>query len=318
MITIGSLFSGYGGIELGLETTGHFKTIWQSEIEPYPSAILKERFPKTPNHGDIKKINWEEIERPDILCGGFPCQDISNAGKRKGIKKGTRSGLWFEFHKAIRILRPRYVLIENVSAITTLGLDIVLGSLAEIRYDAEWVDIRASDFGAPHKRERIFIVAYQSRNIPNTNSDGHYTRGFEQHNIHKDCREELVSQKSKDWQERNRECESQYDGKSKNKISNTNDGNVERSKNTRRIKKSRKNPEQQLRRHHKSHSGWKIEPDMGRVVNGSARGMDSYIWRERIKALGNGVVPQVAQWVGEQIIKEAKETMRKTIKEKQR
>ena len=163
MMTIGSLFSGIGGIEIGLERTGEFKTIWQCEIEPYPSAVLKKHWPNVPNLGDITKVNWNEIERPDVLCGGFPCQDISIAGKRKGIKEGTRSGLFFEFAKAIRILRPKYVLIENVSALALSGLNIVLAELAALGYDAEWEIISARECGALHRRERLFIIAYANR-----------------------------------------------------------------------------------------------------------------------------------------------------------
>ena len=101
MITVGSLFSGIGGIELGLERTGGFKTIWNCEIDPYASAVLKKHWPDVPNLGDITKVDWDGVERPEMLCGGFPCQDISVAGKGKGIEGGYRSGLWFEYAKAI-------------------------------------------------------------------------------------------------------------------------------------------------------------------------------------------------------------------------
>jgi DNA (cytosine-5)-methyltransferase 1 len=256
MISVGGLFSGYGGIELGLEQTKGFKTLWHCEIEPYPSAILHERFPGVPNLGDITKVKWNEQEhKVDIICGGFPCQDISQAGKRKGIIKGeTRSGLWGEFHRAIRILRPRYVLIENVSAITNLGLDIVLADLAQERYDAEWLDLRASDFGAPHRRERIFIVGY----ISNTD-DSRY--------IHSDVSHTL--RKGFHGQQQPFRSEKTHSFKSE-------------------------------------HGGWETECGLDRVVNGLTRGLDSYIWRERIKALGNGVVPQVARWVGERILEREK------------
>jgi DNA-cytosine methyltransferase len=160
MITVGSLFSGIGGIDLGLERTGGFKTMWFSEIDAYASAVLKKHWPNVPNHGDITRIDWNGIERPDMLCGGFPCQDISIAGKGKGITKDTRSGLWFEFAKAIRILRPRYVLVENVAEILSNGLTIVLGDLAEAGYDAEWKIISAAEIGAPHTRKRVFVLAY--------------------------------------------------------------------------------------------------------------------------------------------------------------
>ncbi len=163
ILTVGSLFSGIGGIDLGLERTGEFKTIWFSEVDDYASAVLKKHWSNVPNYGDIKTIPWRKIRKPDVLCGGFPCQDVSIAGKGAGIKEGTRSGLWKEFAKAIRILRPRYALIENVPMLANRGLDIVLSDLAQIGYDAEWNIISASSVGAPHKRERLFIITYPNR-----------------------------------------------------------------------------------------------------------------------------------------------------------
>jgi len=161
MLTLGSLFSGIGGIELGFERTGRFKTIWNCEIEPYPSAVLEKNFPGVKNYGDITKVDWSGVERPDVLVGGFPCQDISVAGKGAGIKEGTRSGLWSEYARAVRELRPRYVIVENVSMLARRGLTRVLGDLAALGYDAEWFTIRASDVGAPHRRERLFIIAHR-------------------------------------------------------------------------------------------------------------------------------------------------------------
>jgi len=159
-LKLGSLFSGIGGIELGFERTGGFKTIWHCEIEPYPSAVLEQHWPDVPNLGDITKVNWNEVERPDIIVGGFPCQDISVAGRGAGIKEGTRSGLWSEYARAIRELRPRYVVVENVPMLARRGLARVLGDIASLGYDAEWFTIRASDVGAPHRRERLFIIAH--------------------------------------------------------------------------------------------------------------------------------------------------------------
>ena len=160
MMSVGSLFSGIGGLEYGLERTGSFKTIWNCEIEAYPSAVLKKHWSDVPNLGDITKVKWDEVKKPDVICGGFPCQDISVAGKGAGIKDGKRSGLWREFAKAIRVLRPKYALIENVPMLVKRGLHVVLEDLAEIGYDAEWKIISAAECGAPHKRERLFVIAY--------------------------------------------------------------------------------------------------------------------------------------------------------------
>ena len=151
MLTVGSLFSGIGGLELGLEVTGHFQTIWQVENDDYARKILEKHWSDIPRYGDIRKINWSRIKKPDVLCGGFPCQDISIAGKGVGIT-GKRSGLWAEYAKAIRILRPKFALIENVSALTNRGLNVVLADLAKIGYDAEWYNISASAVGALHQR----------------------------------------------------------------------------------------------------------------------------------------------------------------------
>lgn len=161
-LTVGSLFSGVEGIGRGLEATKGFEIIWQSEIDPYACAVLRSHWPAVPNLGDITKIDWEKVRRPDVLCGGFPCQDISVAGRGAGIKEGTRSGLWSEYAKAIRILRPKYALIENVPMLAKRGLHIVLADLAQAGYDAEWHNLSASSVGAPHKRERLFIVAYSN------------------------------------------------------------------------------------------------------------------------------------------------------------
>jgi len=155
----GSLFSGIGGLDLGLERAG-MSCVWQSEIDPYACKVLTKHWPDIPNHGDITQIDWHNVEPVDLLCGGFPCQDISNAGRRAGIHEGTRSGLWYQYLGAIRVLRPRYVIIENVAALLIRGLDIVCSGLSKVGYDAEWEVIRASDLGCIHQRSRLFIIAY--------------------------------------------------------------------------------------------------------------------------------------------------------------
>lgn len=161
-----SLFSGIGGIDIGLERTGRFEIIAQSEIDDHCCSILKANFPNVPNLGDITSIDFSKIEsdygKVDVVVGGFPCQDISKSGYMEGIQDGNRSGLWFKMSECISVLRPKYVIVENVATLRGTGLDTVLGSLAKIGYDAEWHCIKASDFGFPHSRERMFIVAYPS------------------------------------------------------------------------------------------------------------------------------------------------------------
>lgn len=156
MKSIGSLFSGIGGIELGLEMCGFDRVAWQCEIDPYARAVLEKHWPGTKRYEDIRSLDGS-IERPTIICGGFPCQNISSAGKKEGIT-GTKSGLWSEYARIIRELRPRYVFVENVSAIVGRGLDRVLGDLSESGYDAEWETFSSASVGAPFDRKRTFIL----------------------------------------------------------------------------------------------------------------------------------------------------------------
>lgn len=163
MLTVGSLFAGIGGFDLGLERAGmHIK--WQVEIDAYCQRVLAKHWPTVPRFGDIRTIDWRTVEPVDVLCGGFPCQDVSRAAanQRRGIE-GARSGLWTEYVRAIRALRPRYILVENVPGLLDDGIGRVLGDLAESGYDAEWTMLSACIFGAPHTRERVFIVAYANR-----------------------------------------------------------------------------------------------------------------------------------------------------------
>ena len=160
-LTHGSLFSGIGGFDLGFERAG-FTTVWQVENGLYCQAILAQHFPDAQRFGDIRTICWDKIKQPTVLSGGSPCQDISVAGKAAGLQ-GARSGLWSYFYRAISILRPSYVVVENVSALLFRGLGRVLGDLSEIGYDAEWEVISAHTVGAPHLRERVFLIAYPNR-----------------------------------------------------------------------------------------------------------------------------------------------------------
>ena len=292
-LTVGSLFSGIGGIELGLERTGFFETRWFVENNLYAQAILRKHWKGIPIYSDITAIDWSTCERVDVLTGGFPCQDISIAGKKKGIKEGTRSGLWFEFFKAIRILRPRYVVIENVSEITNNGLSTVLANLAQIGYDAEWYDLRASDFGAWHKRERIFIIAYPNRNGLNFNRED----GGE---IYQDKERNIQTMASEGLQSSSQSFE---DGKLEN-VSNSECKYVSRHGEGRKIdcteRQAYDNNGKDSSRDESfrmEQGWWATEPNVGRVAHGIPFRVD------RIRCLGNAVVPQVAEFIGE-IIKE--------------
>lgn len=168
------LFSGIGGFSLGLEATGHFETAAFCEISKFPQQVLAKNWPGVPCYEDVTKLTADTLRRDgidtiDIITGGFPCQDLSLAGKQAGIKDGTRSGLWSEIDRLVGELRPKFVIVENVSNLLAGPssqpggwFGRVLGDLAKRRYDAEWEDIPAAAMGAPHRRQRVWIVAYPS------------------------------------------------------------------------------------------------------------------------------------------------------------
>lgn len=177
---IGSLFTGSGMLDKAVEAAFGGYTVWHSEIDPNASKVLAYHYPHIPNLGDITKVNWDDVEPVDILCGGFPCQDVSAAGKGAGLEAGTRSGLWSVFVEAIDRLNPKIVVIENVKGLLSAkatrsahlesdlagvgtrplrALGAVLGDLSERGYAAKWTTVPASEAGAPHRRERVFILA---------------------------------------------------------------------------------------------------------------------------------------------------------------
>ena len=153
-------FSGIGGFSYAAEhIVGGFETVAFVEREPYCQQILGKHWPNVPIHDDITTFNPDPYSA-DVVCGGFPCQDISHAGKQAGIKQGTRSGLFYELIRIICLVQPKYVVLENVSAILANGLDTVLAELAQAGFDAEWACIPASAMGACHQRDRWWLVAY--------------------------------------------------------------------------------------------------------------------------------------------------------------
>jgi DNA (cytosine-5)-methyltransferase 1 len=153
------LFSGIGGFSLGLERTGGFETVAFCEINSKCRHLLAHHWPKVPCHDDICRLSGRDIGSIDAICGGFPCQDISLAGKGAGIG-GSRSGLWSQYARLIGELRPQFVFVENVSALLVRGMGTVIGDLAALGYDAWWDCIPASAVGAPHRRDRLWIIAY--------------------------------------------------------------------------------------------------------------------------------------------------------------
>ena len=154
---IGSLCTGYGGLDIAVEAYFNAEMVWCAEIDKNASKLIIERFDK-PNLGDIKTIKWDEVEPIDILTAGYPCQPFSHAGHRKG--EDDKRHIWPNIKEAVSILRPGIVVLENVRGHLSLGFKEVLADLAKIGYDAKWKIVRASDVGAPHQRARLFIVAY--------------------------------------------------------------------------------------------------------------------------------------------------------------
>lgn len=158
MLNVLDLFSGIGGFSLGLERTGGFRTVAFCEIEEFPRRVLRKHWPNVPIFEDIRELKGEDItEQVDVITGGFPCQDISIAGRRAGIA-GERSGLFWELVRALRVVRPRLAVLENVAALLDRDMGEVCGALAEVGYDTEWDCIPAASVGAPHIRDRVWIV----------------------------------------------------------------------------------------------------------------------------------------------------------------
>lgn len=320
------LFSGIGGFSLGLERAG-FETVAFCEFDKKAQAVIRKNWAGIKIYDDVRTLTKEQmatdgIIRPDIICGGFPCQDISLAGKGAGLA-GERSGLWFEFHRLISEIRPKYAIIENVSALRSRGLDEVLRSLAEIGYDAEWHCIPASAVGAPHRRDRVWIIAYPCiQNWPdhkaitqcsNANSIGSHReeinikRSFESRNkqisefgsmgeilaYSNDSRSgtqrhSVDGNGSKIEQGRQEQSFFGISGCGEDVTDPVREGLEGQRTLASRIAEELENPRYSC--------GWTVEPNVGRVANGVPGRVD------RLKQLGNAVVPQIPELIGRAIL----------------
>jgi DNA (cytosine-5)-methyltransferase 1 len=313
-LTVGGLFSGIGGIELGLERAG-MQILWHAESDPFCQHVLAERWPGVPCFPDVRDLvadthgipaqpdrtagrvaattrgdegtrqERQRVRHPadgggetglpvrvpyvDVLCGGFPCQDISLAGAGAGIAEGTRSGLWYEFARLIRDIRPRYVIVENVSALLARGLDIVLGDLAACGYDAEWDCIPASAVGAPHRRDRVWIVAYP-------NGEGSQGYGGPEPR----SGERVVAQ----------------GGAANGTRAGVADTASDCGRSGLRASEPRGIGRGRPRDVGSPRDAWAVEPDVGRVAHGIPARVD------RLRSLGNAVIPQIAEWIGSRIV----------------
>ena len=275
MLTFGELFAGIGGIGLGLENTGGFKVKWQVERDKYASKVLAKHWPDAKRFDDVREFPATDgvDYYVDLIAGGFPCQDISVAGKGEGLK-GERSGLFYEIVRIAERLKPKYLLLENVAALLIRGMDDVLGALAEIGYNAEWHCIPAAAIGAYHRRDRVFIIAHSKH-------DGSHGIG--------------ANEQKRECEEMGRGQLSRGDGGNGKMADADSVGQQKRPQKpvpylpniSRELMRSRED----LRRF------WAVEPSLGRVADGVPRRVD------RLRCLGNAVVPQVAQFVGEMILK---------------
>lgn len=176
MNTIGSLCTGYGGLDEAAKAFFDAKTVWVADNDPQVCKWLSEALPDVPNLGDITKIDWTKVRSVDILTAGYPCQPFSLAGKRKGTEDNRH--IWPYIREAVRVLRPHHVFLENVPGHRIRGFGEVLGDLAEMRYDARWVSLPASAVGAPHRRERVFILATDADSSRQLRDGGRSSRSF--------------------------------------------------------------------------------------------------------------------------------------------
>ena len=287
------LFSGIGGFSLGLERAG-MRTVAFCEIEPFCRAVLAQHWPEVPIYDDVRTLSADTLRRDgiavDVICGGFPCQDISLAGAGAGLA-GERSGLWREYARLVGELRPRFVVVENVAALLGRGLATVLGDMAALGYDAEWHCIPAAAVGAPHRRDRLWIVAYAG-------SEQHEGRGASISGVlaaqllgadmaHTD---KLARDKgrARDAAEVQRGRDTDRSGV-QSCICNANVSGLAF-------------PDRQSRDVGEKFAPsigadwWLVEPDVGRVAHGVPARVD------RLRGLGNAVVPQIPEIIGRAIM----------------
>ena len=330
------LFSGIGGFSLGLERTGGFQTVGFCDNDKKTHLVLKKHWPNVPIYDDVSTLKGSDLGTIEIITGGFPCQDLSVAGKGAGLE-GARSGLWWQFHRLIKEAQPRWVIAENVSALRSRGLDQVLRSLDQIGYDAEWHCIPASAVGAPHQRDRIWILAYPrhrgGREQSSWNSEsiggGSSQEAKRSANTDSTSRSGVgassVAYSDSGLEANGGECKNVagkgFSGSTEQGRSSTDDrercfrGAGSSSKNvvaySAGIGSSRQGqfeqpiyPTQIVTReaiefkHGSVSDFWKVEPELGRVADGIPNRLD------RLKQLGNSLVPQIPEMIGYAILQQ--------------
>jgi DNA (cytosine-5)-methyltransferase 1 len=306
------LFSGIGGFSLGLERTGGFETVAFCEIEEFPRCVLAKHWPNVPCYDDVRTLTAERLAADgiavDVICGGFPCQDISTAGSGAGLA-GERSGLWSEIARLAGELRPRFIIVENVAALLSRGLGTVLGDLAALGYDAEWHCIPASAVGALHRRDRVWIVANASCGGQRANDRSGQNTGSprpDQAEGHQRQRLRAVSGRGcSPLADADCEWQLQSQGRQQNERGWPGDGgadlaNSERSGLAGGPWSGLQGPWRSALFAAGLNEGlggeWLPEPDMGRVAHGIPDRT------HRLKGLGNAVVPQIPELIGRAIL----------------
>ena len=279
------LFSGIGGFSLGLEATGGFETSAFCDIDPYCRKVLQQHWPNVPIFEDIKKLKGTDIGTVDIITGGYPCQPFSVAGKQKGVE--DKRHLWPEYFRLIKECRPTWVIGENVSGHIKLGLDSVISDLESEDYATRTFSISASSIGANHKRERIWIVAHRKENVADAygvnDAIGRVNRTIQ----------ETGGSGSID----ERGSGTNANGFSQSSKNETLDSTITNSNSKRQQEQWRTSTTQTKNKSIECSSWWKTEPNVGRVVNGVPNRVD------RLKALGNSLIPQIPFYIGQTILK---------------
>ena len=299
----GSLFSGIGGFDLGLERAGH-TVVWQVEQDEFCRKVLAKHWPNVTRYEDVHDVGRLNLPHVDLICGGFPCQPVSLTGK--GLAQADERWLWPEFARIIRELRPAYVLLENVPGLLVRGFGDVLGDLAALGYDAEWFVLSAADMGAPHLRRRAFVVAHangaglgeQRRAEPASPEHATPERCGEgvadtEGERQREGRPGRVAAHGERGRDTTREPLADADGWGRE---------VEREPELAGLESARgyepdgRGTNRQLHDAEDTGCGWwSTEPDVGRVAHGVPARVD------RLRALGNAVVPQVAEWIGRRL-----------------